>query len=317
MLQLRVFSTTKTLTGLAGWLDATRHGRHVVFLPGGIASPQTSVPAPVDKGQLVGDISETSAHEVLAHLSALGVDTADISLLRLDEIGPTDSEHGSRSLIWADMLGMARRNARPLARFLVFMSVAGVIAGYGVITVNSTLIVGAMAVSPDTLPLAATCVALVGRQWRLAYRAFVTLAVGLGVTGLAAAIIAGMLDLTQNLPPGFSAEAPGLAGLVTIEVGTFGVALAAGVAAMLALETRASSAVGVAISVTTIPAAAYLGVALAVDQYAKAGGALAVLGVNVLMLLIAGTATLIIQRWLNRRSVMVAGSVATEERGSA
>jgi len=317
VLQLRVFATTETLTGLAGWLESSRHGRHVVFIPSGITSPQPSAPAPVDKGLLVADIAAESAHEVMTHLSGLGLDTADISLLRVDDMGPAIPRHPSTSLIWADMLGMARRNARPLARFLVFMTVAGVIAGYGVITVNSTLIVGAMAVSPDTLPLAATCVALVGRQWRLAYRAFVTLAVRLGVTGLAAAIIAGMLDLTQNLPPGFSAEAPGLAGLVTIEVGTFGVALAAGVAAMLALETRASSAVGVAISVTTIPAAAYLGVALAVDQYAKAGGALAVLGVNVLMLLIAGTATLIIQRWLNRRSVMVAGSVATEERGSA
>jgi hypothetical protein len=79
------------------------------------------------------------------------------------------------------------------------------------------------------------------------------------------------------------------------------VALAAGVAAMLAMETRASSAVGVAISVTTIPAAAYFGVALAVDQFSKADGALAVLGVNVAMLLIGGTATLAVQRWLYQR----------------
>ena len=70
---------------------------------------------------------------------------------------------------------------------------------------------------------------------------------------------------------------------------------------MLALETRASSAVGVAISVTTIPAAAYFGVALAVTEMQKAGGALAVLGVNVSMLLAGGTATLLAQRWLRRR----------------
>jgi uncharacterized hydrophobic protein (TIGR00271 family) len=253
---------------------------------------------------------------VLAYLRGLSIDNADISVLRVDDIGPAIPRQGSRSLIWADMLGLAQRNARPFARYLVFMTVAGVIAAYGVITVNATLIVGAMAVSPDTLPLAAACVGLVDRQWRLAFRAIVTLVVGLAVTGLAAAIIAGLLDLSRNLPPGFSAEAPGLAGLVTIEVGTFGVALAAGVAAILALETRASSAVGVAISVTTIPAAAYFGVALAVDQYSKAGGALAVLGVNVLMLLIAGTATLAIQRRLNRHSTTVADSDATEAQGS-
>jgi hypothetical protein len=97
-----------------------------------------------------------------------------------------------------------------------------------------------------------------------------------------------------------STTSPGLAGLINIGVGTVGVALAAGVAAMLAQETRASSAVGVAISVTTIPAAAYFGVAVVVGQLSDANGALAVLGVNVAMLLVGGTVTLAIQRWLYR-----------------
>jgi len=44
------------------------------------------------------------------------------------------------------------------------------------------------------------------------------------------------------------------------------------------LETRASSVVGVAISVTTIPASAYLGVAAGIGDASKAGGALVVLG---------------------------------------
>ena len=47
------------------------------------------------------------------------------------------------------------------------MIVAGVIAAYGVIEVNSILIVGAMAVSPDVLPVAAACVGLVSRRHRL------------------------------------------------------------------------------------------------------------------------------------------------------
>jgi sorbitol-specific phosphotransferase system component IIC len=81
------------------------------------------------------------------------------------------------------------------------------------------------------------------------------------------------------------------------------VALAAGAAGMLALETRASSAVGVAISITTIPAAAYLGVAAGVGEAGKAWGALAVLAVNVFMLLVGGTLTLLVQRWLGQRAV--------------
>lgn len=70
------------------------------------------------------------------------------------------------------------------------------------------------------------------------------------------------------------------------------------VAAILALETRASSAVGVAISVTTIPASSYLGVAAGVGEVGKAGGALLVLVINVTMLLVGGYLTLQAQRRL-------------------
>ena len=71
---------------------------------------------------------------------------------------------------------------------------------------------------------------------------------------------------------------------------------------MLALETRASMGVGVAVSVTTIPAAAYLGVALGLGKTGEAGGALGVLGANVAMLVVAASGTLIIQRALARRA---------------
>jgi hypothetical protein len=92
-----------------------------------------------------------------------------------------------------------------------------------------------------------------------------------------------------------------LSGLTTINSSTVVVALAAGVAGMLALETRASAAVGVAISVTTIPASAYLGVAAGEGEIGKAAGALAVLGVNVGMLLVGGALTLVVQRVLAQR----------------
>src|SRR5437764_652354 len=65
---------------------------------------------------------------------------------------------------WVQVLGEARANARPLARFSVLMMIAGVIASLGVIDDNPILIVGAMAVSPDLLPICATCVGIVGRR---------------------------------------------------------------------------------------------------------------------------------------------------------
>ena len=52
---------------------------------------------------------------------------------------------------------------------------------------------------------------------------------------------------------------------------------------------------------TTIPAAAYLGVAGGVGQADKVRGTLAVLGVNVALLLVGGTTTLLVQRFVAER----------------
>jgi uncharacterized membrane protein len=104
-----------------------------------------------------------------------------------------------------------------------------------------------------------------------------------------------------------------LHGLASVNEETIAVALAlalaAGVAGMLAFETRASSGVGVAISVTTIPAAAYLGVAAGLGEATKALGALAVLGTNVAMIVIGAATTLSLQRLRARlREARHAGS---------
>ena len=60
---------------------------------------------------------------------------------------------------------------------------------------------------------------------------------------------------------------------------------------------------GVAISVTTIPASAYFGVALGLGEAQKGLTALLVLGINVTMLLIAASTTLALQaRLANQRT---------------
>ena len=58
------------------------------------------------------------------------------------------------------------------------MAVAGVIACYGVVDANPILIVGAMAVSPDLLPITAAAVGLVGRSRPLVVKGLMTLTVG-------------------------------------------------------------------------------------------------------------------------------------------
>lgn len=244
-----------------------------------------------------------SVDELLATLRQQGVPDDEMTLMRVEIVGSLAKRPAEASLVWADVLGAAWVNARPIARYLAFMFVAGVIACYGVVDNNMILIVGAMAVSPDLLPITAIGVGIVGRRLGLAGRALLTLALGLGLASVAAAIFAFAQDQLDLIPSGFNLHESGVLGsLTSVNDETIAVALAAGIAGMLALETRASAGVGVAISVTTIPAAAYLGVAAGLGEFAKATGALGVLSVNVAMMVVGAVATLTFQSALMGRA---------------
>lgn len=293
MLQLRVFGAAPAMADVADRLQAIQGSRHVIQTGNG------------DRGQAVvmADLVDEAVDRALEQVKRMGVPPEDVVLVRVDSIGPSVAQRPLASVVWADLLNQAGANARPLARYMVFMVSAGVIAAFGVIYSNVTLVVGAMAISPDTLPITAAATAIVLARWRLAARAVAAVVIGLA----AACVVGGILTFALNqlglLRAGFEVGSTFLQGLSTVNVSTPIVAFAAGVAGMLALETRASSAVGVAISVTTIPASAYLGVATGVGEVGNAAGALLVLGVNVVMLLAAGSATLLVQRALGRRSV--------------
>ena len=290
MLQLRVSGDAPRMVVVARRLREIPGARNVHRLED----------ADVGAALVTADLDTDAADPALDAMRGLGVPRSDVVLLRLESIGPSAHLEGITNVVWADLLSQAGNNARPLARYLVLMTIAGVIAAFGVMEHNSILIVGAMAVSPDILPITATCTGLVLRRWRLARRALTTLVLGLLVSGVVAMVLTAAVSAVGLLPDGFEIGEGGLQGLSTVNVSTVCVALAAGVAGILALETRASAAVGVAISVTTIPASAYLGVAVGVGELEKAEGALLVLGVNVAMLIAGGCAALTVQRRLAR-----------------
>jgi uncharacterized hydrophobic protein (TIGR00271 family) len=296
VLHLRVFARSVTATNVAETLRFHSGVRHIVR--------SRTLDEQVDL--LAADVEPDAADRILAELERLQIPPTDVSLLRLTAIagvgrpGSNALSRGTETLVWAEVLGEARASARPIRRYVTLMIIAGIIGAFGVILRTPILIVGAMAVSPDLLPLAAACVGIAGGRTRLAARAIGTLFVGLGLAVATAAVLAFLLDLVGELPSGFRIGSGGLGDLTTVDVSTVVIALAAGVAAIVTFETRASQAVGVAISVTTIPAAAYFGVAIGVRQYGQADGALAVLAVNVFLILLSGTITLIAQRRVTR-----------------
>jgi uncharacterized hydrophobic protein (TIGR00271 family) len=254
----------------------------------------------------VADVEPAAADELIEAIAAMGIDVDDYLLTRVDVVAPQRNHltghRGTDGFAWVEVMGQARANSRPLARYLALINVAAVIAAIGVIAGSSILIVGAMAVSPDLLPICATCVGIVAGRRRLASRAFVTLTLGLFLVVVTAAILSGLLNLFGFLPDGFQVEQSPLHTLAHTDYTTVIVAFAAGIAAMLSFESGASAAVGVAISVTTIPASAYLGVAIGGGGVDQAMGALVVLAVNVALLILSGSLTLLVQRALPNRS---------------
>jgi uncharacterized hydrophobic protein (TIGR00271 family) len=254
----------------------------------------------------VADVEPRCADTLIEQIGRLGITADDYVLTKMEVVAPPYHHHhgegGADGFAWVEVVGPALANSRPLARYLALINVAAVIAALGVITSSSILIVGAMAVSPDLLPICATSVGLVRGDHDLAGRAFATLTLGLGLVVVTAMVLGALLSLTGFLPDGFAVEQSSLSTLAKTDYSTVLVALAAGIAGMLSFETRASSAVGVAISVTTIPASAYLGVALGAGGIEHALGALVVLVINVSLLIVGGTMTLLTQRFLPNRS---------------
>ena len=210
--------------------------------------------------------------------------------------------------MWAEVTGRAAEHARTAMLYVLFMGAAGVVAGVGVLDGSSILVVGAMALSPDLLPISAAAVGLVEHRWTLAGRAALTLVAGLGIAAATAAGVTVLLRIFGRIDRGLEIADTALGpSLTEIGPGAVFVALAAGMAGMLAYETAAGSAVGVAISVTTIPAAAYIGCSVGLGTDDHGGGALSVLAVNVVCIVTGSTATLLVQR-RRRRAALTAAS---------
>jgi uncharacterized hydrophobic protein (TIGR00271 family) len=312
VLYLRAFATPEQATRVIRVLDTIPDVRHVM----------RHASADGREEMITADLDAAAVDPALEALLGAGLAAADVMVERTNPIGPAEQrgghwlEHREDAMVWAEVVEGARENARLPARYLVFMFVAGILAGFAVLLHNTTLIVGAMAVSPDLLPVTAACVGIVGRRPRLVGTAVGTLTLGLSIAILTACALTLVLDgigyLVAKLPVGSDLL---LTPSQQLLLPTIVIAFVAGIAGMLATETRASAAVGVAISVTTIPAAGYTGVALAVGTGHEALVGVGILTANITSLLIGGTVALVVQRWFRSRSARAARAVSSPPDG--
>jgi uncharacterized hydrophobic protein (TIGR00271 family) len=265
-----------------------------------------------DGDLILCDVAREDASLVVAELRSLGLER-DGSIV-LEPISSLVSDAARRAeeaavgspadaVVWETVEFQTSESAELSYSFLTFMALATMIAALGIIQDSQILIIGAMVVGPEFGPLAGLCVALVQRQRRLARRSLTALAVGFPVGIAAALALTVVLRAVESAPDQLTSLArPATLFISHPDEYTVLVALLAGTAGALSLTTAKSGAlVGVLISVTTIPAAANVGVASAYGDWNEVGGAAGQLALNLICIVTAVVATLSLQRWFYRR----------------
>jgi uncharacterized hydrophobic protein (TIGR00271 family) len=248
-----------------------------------------------DASVILGDLKEL---DIPKH-GSIAVETVDSALSDV-AVAAEKAASGlpSDAVVWEEVEQRTSESTELSLSFVAFMVLAMQIASVGILLDQPILIVGAMVVGPEFGPLAGLSVALVQMRADLARHSLVALAAGfpVGVALTLAAVL--VFRAVGAAPDDFMPDSHPLTDFISKpDFFSFFVAFVAGVAGILSLTSSKSGAlIGVLISVTTIPAAANIGVATAYGDMDEALGAAAQLGINLLAIVLAAVLTLFVQR---------------------
>ena len=313
LVQLRVAVPADRTRAVRAVFEEDPGTAHLAVLPGASVRPA---------GDLVlAEVARESADDLVTALRELGVDDdgaitiegidAAISR-RAEEAERAAPGDGSDAVVWEQVIRTVAADSAPSVSFLVFLTVATLLAAIAVVTDSAVLVVGAMVLGPEFSPLAGLALAVVHRRRGLARSAAVTLVggflVAIALTALAGLAARGLGWIGPEL---LTAERPQTGFITSPDKWSLVVAVLAGIAGTLSLTSAKSTAlVGVFISVTTVPAAGAMALGAALGSGAAIGEAATQLGVNLAGILVAATATLAVQGSLWRRVPRITPRVA-------
>jgi uncharacterized hydrophobic protein (TIGR00271 family) len=304
MVHLRIVAPEDRSSKVLALLESASSASNVVFLAGAARKPVGDV--------ILCDIAREEASVLIDDLKELKID--EVGSIALEQIDSELSRAARRAekaagglpadaVVWEEVEARTHESIELGGTFLAFMVLACLLASIGIYTGSTILIVGAMVVGPEFGPLAALAVATVERRLGVAIRSLTALAVGFPV-GITAAFLFTLFCVAVGLVDSdfHSSENPITRFIAEPEWFTVFVALFAGAAGVLSLTAAKSGAlVGVLISVTTIPAAANVGISAAVGNWSDWRGAMLQLSINLVAIVAAGVATLYVERRLFQR----------------
>ncbi|MCX4883000.1 MULTISPECIES: DUF389 domain-containing protein [unclassified Streptomyces] len=301
MLHLRLITPSGRTDDAVRLIEKTVGTAHVVVLPGAARNPAGDV--------VMCDVAREAGDELITGLQQLGieqtgsiaVENIDLSLSkRADKAEAEAPGEGADAVLWEQLADATHEESTLSITYVAFITLATMIAACGVVLDNAILIVGAMAVGPEFGPLAGIFTAIVRRAPRLALRSLTALLVGFAVAMLVTVGFTYFMDgVSLFSEVKLDALRPNTNFIYRPDWFSFVVAVLAGIAGTLSLTSAKSGLlVGVAISVTTVPAAANAAVAFAYGQYKQAWGSTEQLLLNLLGIVLAGTLTLLAQKRL-------------------
>ncbi|WP_262064182.1 DUF389 domain-containing protein [Streptomyces sp. STR69] len=299
MLHLRLITPTDRTDDVVRLIETTVGTTHLVVLPGAARNPTGDV--------VMCDVAREAGDELIGGLRELGVDrTGSIAVenidLSLSERADTAQDEapgeGADAVLWEHLADATHEESTLSVTYVAFLAVATMLAACGVMLDNAILIVGAMAVGPEFGPLAGISTALVRKAPQLVWRSLWALLAGFAAAMVLTVGFSWLLDAFGLFEKSMvEAARPNTAFIWKPDWMSFVVAFLAGIAGTLSLTSAKSGAlIGVAISVTTVPAAANAAVAFSYRDYSQTWGSTWQLLANLGGIVVAGTLTLLAQK---------------------
>lgn len=256
---------------------------------------------------IIADVAREGANQLLDRLRDLGVHKS--GTIQIEPVQAWLSRRGfdaerrtpgssADSVVWVDVTQRAYEDSELNWTYLSFMCLATLIAGVAIVLDSQVLVIGAMVLGPEFVPIAGLGLALVRRRPALFRRASRTLLIGFAVSIVLATVLAllarvsGWIDLAD-----VSGRRPQTDFIYSPSRWSLVVAIIAGAAGVLSLTSaKVGGLSGVFISVTTVPASGNIALGLAFGAWHDVRGSGLQLLLNLFGMAVAGWATLALQQ---------------------
>ena len=321
MLHLRVVSPPDVTGTVMPMLRSEPAVVNLTMFPGAVSHP--------DGDAVHFDVLHGAADEVIERLRDLGLDRR--GSIVLENVDTSISELADRAVarrgryqaftpVWAEVESrIALEGIFPPSWFALLV-IAGLIGAVGILTNSQILIVGAMVVGPEYGAILSLAFGVTSRDSSRVRRSAAALVLGFTLA-VAGALLLSLIIRGAGLEPKlYHLGIRPVNNLIdTPNWFSFIVAVLAGVVGVISLtEARSSTLIGVFISVTTIPAASDIGVALAFGSDSEARGSVLQLLLNVAVLTAVAIAGLpaqrVLWRWAARRAAAAQPELQTTRR---